>query len=220
MIPVPSRGAAAAGVLLALAAPAAGQEACAAGTGGMALTTAAVRPELASGESITGLEFGFEGRDRIGGLHLSAALGYTMFDDAEGAPVSARVRLEHPLGEVMGITLCGALLGGGSLLYEDADGAWTAAGGAALTASRPFRSGDVVLTPYLGVRGLGARATGEILGGDFVARGAGVGVEGGLGAVAGWFDGALRVTADGLDPALGPMPYPTLVVRLVLGWRL
>lgn len=217
---VRSRGAVAAGVLLAIAAPAAGQDGCAEGGGGMAVFAGAIRPELGSGESITGLEVGLEGSDRIAGLHLTAGFGYTVFEDAEGHPVSARLRLEHALGEIAGITLCGALLGGGSFLYEDADGAWTAAGGAALTASRPFRSGGVVLTPYLGVRGLGARSTGEVLGADFVATGAGVGVEGGIGAAARWFAGALRVTADGLDAGLGPMPYPTLAVRLVLGWRL
>lgn len=219
MSPAPARLALIA-LLLGAAAPATAQEPCHTARPGMAVLVSGIRTELADGAQLNGLEAGLEARDRFGGFHFTAGAGYALFEDAPGKAIAARVRVERRLFERLGLTVCGALLGGGSVLHADPGGAWTVAGGAALTATRSFQAGDFTLSPYLGVRGLGARTSGEIVGGDFTATGWGVGGEGGIGADRGLFSAALRVTVDGLDAALGPLPYPTIAVRLVVGWRL
>lgn len=209
----------AAALLLAASPGAAAQGGCLdASRGHVAANAGIVRVEVAGGRTIGGVEAGVEGGGRFGPIHVSAGAGYTVLDDAPGNPVSLRIRAERALVELVGITLCGALLGGGTVISSGGDRAWTGAGGAALTAARPLGSATRV-TPYLGVRGLGGRAGGEVLGEEIVATGGSLGVEGGIAVEAGRFAGAVRATADGFDPGLGPTPYPALAVRLVVGWR-
>ncbi|HUG41736.1 MAG TPA: hypothetical protein VMM12_14700 [Longimicrobiales bacterium] len=216
-----SRAGLVAAALLAGVLPVAAQEECAAtGSAGVALSGAALRSDLAGGDAAEGIELGVEGRLAGGGFTLSAGLQHATFDGAAARPLSGRLRITRPVARLLGVTFCAAGLMGGASVAAGEDEAWTVAGGLAVVGARQVPTGGFVLVPYVGVRGLGARSTGNILGQDFAATGAALGVEAGVGLARERIAGALRFSADGLDPGLGPMPYPSLALRLVAGWRL
>ena len=198
--------------------PAAAQECRADGSAALA-SLALVRTPLANGGHVTGLEAGIGGAHAVGGTALAGTLFGTV-GEGRGRPIGVRLRLERPLLQVGGFTLCGGLLAGGSTVRAGEDGAWTAAGGVLVGASRRLSTRRLTIAPWVGARGLGARTTGEILDEEFVTTGLSLGVEAGVGVSGDRVMGALQVTADGFDAGLGATPYPALAVRLVAGWRL
>lgn len=200
-------------------APAVAQE-CATDDAAVLLSIAAVSWPLAGGGHSRGVESAAGGTHVLGTTAVSGSLFYTMPNAGRVHPLGARLRLERPLLELAGVTLCGGLLGGGSAARDGEDGAWTAAGGAVVGVTRRLSTARLSISPWVGARGLGARTSGEILGESFVTSGLSLGVEAGVGVSSGRAVGALRVTADGFAAALGATPYPSLAVRLVAGWRL
>ncbi|MBW3554103.1 MAG: hypothetical protein KY466_11355 [Gemmatimonadetes bacterium] len=212
----------AAGLLVALhaaAAPAVAQ-ACSTGEAAVLFSIGHVSWPLAGGGHSRGMESGAGGAYALGSTAVSGSLFYTMPNAGRARPLGARLRLERPLLELAGVTLCGGLLGGGSAARDGEDGAWTAAGGAVVGLTRRLSTARLSISPWVGARGLGARTNGDILGESFVTSGLSLGVEAGVGVSSGRAVGALRVTADRFDAALGATPYPSLAVRLVAGWRL
>lgn len=211
-----------AGLLVALhgaAAPAVAQE-CSTGDAAVLLSVGHVSWPLAGGGHSRGVESGAGGAYALGRTTVSGSLFYTVPDAGRARPLGARLRLERPLLELAGVTLCGGLLGGGSAARDGEDEAWTAAGGAVVGVTRRLSIARLSISPWVGARGLGARTSGEILGEPFVTTGLSLGVGAGVGVSSGRAVGALRVTADGFDAALGATPYPSLALRLVAGWRL
>lgn len=200
-------------------APAAAQE-CRPGDTRALVSVGLILSPLASGAHARGVEVALGGTYAAGGTELTGSVFSTAPDQGRVRPLGVRLRLERPLVDVAGVTLCGGVLAGGSTIRDGEDGARTVAGGAGVGVTRRLSAGRLTVAPWLGGRALGARTAGEVLGESFVTTGLSLGLEAGVGVSTGRATGALRLTADGFDAGLGATPYPALAVRLVAGWRL
>lgn len=129
-------------------------------------------------------------------------------------PDIVRGVVAFPAAEASGMTTCvTAHAGAARFSFEDDTGSVLAGGfGLTLTTteSQPVQ-------PFLSVRGLGARATGTVLGLDLDASGLSLGVEAGLVAALGPV--ALRVAGslNGFDDGLGVTPYANQTIEVGLG---
>ena len=178
-----------------------------------------VRIPLAGGDHAEGVALGAVWGAPLAGAHAGVAAEHTMLERGAARPWSLRLRLTRRLASLAGVHACGAALAGAAMMSREDHSAWSAAGGLAATLTRPLVVGTVRLGPYVGMRGLGGHASASILDRDVAVNGLSLGGEGGVVA---WRDRgsvALRVSADGFDPALGATPYPDLAVRLIAAWR-
>lgn len=130
-------------------------------------------------------------------------------------PDVLRVHTRYPALEVDGVTLCADALAGVSRFVLDTDAGAVIAGGVGLTAAGTVGP----LRPYLSVRGLGAWATGTVLGVGLSATGLAVGVAGGVTAELGRLLVRMAGSRDGFDNGLGATPYPYTSVELSIGYR-
>lgn len=219
--PVPLRVALATVFLLVPATmPATAQAPCE-GAGGVTASVAAgpVRYELLGGRASRGLEAGVEVGTRVAGFGVRGSIHRVLMSDAPADPTGARVLVTREVFRIAGIRLCGAAHAGAATTSAGSDRATSIAGGLGLLTAARLQAGGVTIAPFLGVRALGARTSGEVLGEGLSATGGSVGGEGGVAASLGRGHAALRVSTDRFDPALGATPYPRLAIRLSVGWR-
>lgn len=121
-----------------------------------------------------------------------------------------------PVADAGGMTTCVTAHAGGTRFSFEDDTGGVLAGGVGLTLTT---TESEPVQPFLTVRGLGASATGTVLGLDVDASGFSLGVEAGLVAALGPV--ALRVAGslDGFDDGLGVTPYANQAVEVGLGIR-
>lgn len=149
---------------------------------------------------------------------VTAQVGYRriLLDGDAADPDVIRAVVAYPAVRLEGVAICGVVHGGLTRFTYDSDAGAVLAGGLGVAVS-PV--GASPLRPYLSVRGLGARATGTVLGLDVDASGLSVGVEAGVTALVG--PAAVRVsgTVDGFDDGLGITPYPNTSAELAVQLR-
>lgn len=149
---------------------------------------------------------------------VAAEVGYRriLLDGDAADPDVLRAVVAYPAVRVEGVAICAVAHGGMTRFTYESDTGMVAAGGLGVRLSP---AGVSTLRPYLSVRGLGARATGTVLGLDVDASGLSVGAEAGVTAVLG--PAAVRVsgTLDGFDDGLGITPYPGTSAELAIQLR-
>lgn len=165
-------------------------------------------------EGLSGVDWGVEVGQ--GGDRLATRIGYGRVELSNGrvTPQVVRGSARGPVAEIRGVQLCVAVHGGGSRFASDDDHATTLAGGLGLGLAGRTVLGTTPVVPYLEVRGLGARTSGEVL--DLSLEGTGWSVGAEAGAVAGFGRVELRVSGslDGLAAGLGVTPYAARALRL------
>ena len=200
--------------LLALTTPVAAQAPCAALVdSGIGPAGSYVLVPSAGATRVPGAGIGVTGGWSPGSMAVGAATEYTLLE-AETRPLSVRARAVRGIASAWGVHACAGLLAGLAFAGDGDDRALSIAGGPTATLVWPLSSR---LTTYAGVRALGARTSATILARDVAASGLSVGGEGGIVAGFGRVTGALRLSADGFDPALGFTPFPDLALRLSAG---
>lgn len=204
-------------ILLAAVLPcaAAGQTPCSATTGrGVGVEIGFVQLPLAGGNLAEGLSVGPTFGGSRGDLVFAATAEYTVLEEGAARPLGVRARAARQVASVAGVHACAALLTGAVLTAEDENSSVNLAGGLGATLTRPFELAGLRVTPFAGVRGLGAWTSASILGREVSSGGLSFGGEGGLAAGRGPWTLALRISSDAFDPALGATPYPDLAVRV------
>lgn len=209
-------------LLLALAplpAAAAAQTACTDAPPGVTVAgaAAAVHYDFAGGSQ--GAELGGEVTWRARRLETVASVFGIFMEGAAVRPVGVRGGVSSPLVEVAGVRLCGDATAGVTGFSGDGDAGTTVAGGLGATVATTLPLGAAYLTPFVGVRGVGAAVSGEVLGTDLAATGAGLGGTGGLAFRRGRLGVRASASLDGLAGGLGATAFPARAFRLVAGWR-
>lgn len=205
----------------------------------LALAGAPLDPAAAQGCGLThgtGVEpvLGVATHDIRGGLSgptLGAGAGFAM-PRASGRVEYGRTFLDGPDPDGVrfagalplprflqpgGLTVCAVAHGGAARLSAEDVGTTVIAGGLGLRLARPLAPGGVPMWVHGEVRGLGARATGNILGVDVDEMGLSLGVAAGVRAALGRVAISLTGSLDGFDAGLGLTPYPRSAAEMGLG---
>lgn len=131
-------------------------------------------------------------------------------------PDIVRGVVAFPAARAAGLTACVTGYAGATRFTLEDDAGGVLAGGIGLTLAT---TQTWPAQPFVTVRGLGARATGTVLGLDVDASGLSVGIEAGVVAALGPVAVRLVGSVDGFDDGLGVTPYPAHSVEVGVGFR-